>query len=154
MRDERVSEREDSATWPYTSILVFGFFGADTPAGRRLAWRTTFALAAFLMFSVGVHDAVLPAVPAAFWVVGLAVSVVGIGLSYWLYLRALDELSQLLQLKAFAFAYGCVMVIAATLFGASIALTDALRPQHWLALLVIAEPLRGAALAYLARRHA
>lgn len=146
---------EQEASWPYASLLIFGFFGTDSPEGRRLARQTTIILglmviAAFVLSLPGVPLAVRIAAAAL-----LPLGVLGMGLSYAAYIRDLDELSRSLQLKAFAVAYIAVMTIAL-----GIVAYDVLTPgpvvfdAGVLVLLVIAEPVRAAALAWLARRYA
>lgn len=147
-------EPREAAPWPYTSLLLFGFFGADTPEGRRLARRTTGALALTVASLIGLQI-VSPGGPAAAVLALLApVGVVGVGVAYARYLAALDELARLLQLKAFALAYGVVMALG--MAGVAVAMAGGWRlgARGLYSLLVLAEPLRGAALAYLAKRHA
>ena len=45
-RDETDDGR---ASWPYSSLLCFGYFGADTPTGRRVRDRTMVGLIAFVV---------------------------------------------------------------------------------------------------------
>jgi hypothetical protein len=139
--------------WPYTSILIFGFFGSDTPEGRRVAWRTTGALVVFVAAALGLRGLLMPQVPPLVWGLMVPLSVASIFSAHADYVRSLDELARALQLAAFAFAYGCVFVIAAALYGFSAAGVITVDPVVWFAALVVAEPLRAAALARLARRY-
>ena len=41
--EREVQEEEGKASWPYATLLVFGFFGTATPEGRRLARWTAMA---------------------------------------------------------------------------------------------------------------
>lgn len=152
--ERRQDAVEDERTnWPYSSILLFGFFGARSPEGRRLVWRTTGALVVFVAASLGVRGLIMPEVPAPVWGLMLPLSVAAIVSANVDYVRSLDELEQALQLKAFAFAYGCVFVIAAALYGVSAAGAFAVPAVGWFGALVVAEPLRAAVLARLAREH-
>lgn len=132
--------------WPYASLLIFGYFGQDSPGGKRLARETT----AWLALAVA---AMVVAGPLAY---GLPVSVVGIGWSYARYLRGLDELSRMIQLKAMAVAYGAAMTIgavAAALALASPSVGQSMRPAVVFPFLVLAEGVRGIVLVIQARRY-
>ena len=132
--------------WPYASLLVFGYFGEDSPGGKRLARETTVWLAV----------AVVAMVVGAPWAYGLPVSVVGIGWAYARYLRGLDELSRTIQLKAFAVAYGTAMAIGAVLTALALAWPEVGQGVSLVAVfpvLVLAEGVRGVALVVEARRY-
>jgi len=149
--DKQVS---DESAWPYASLFLFGFFDANTPGGRQLIWRTSSALGLFLISFLGLRGVFGLHIPQLFWVLAMPAAVCIIGWAYVMYLRTLDELSRRIQLEAFALAYGAVMVI---FFGAvafslrhldhSVALSDLMF------LIIGAEPIRGAALVYLARNY-
>lgn len=144
---------DDKAEWPYASLLLFGFFGAHTPAGKRLVRETAMAL--FLI--VGSMVLVRTGVRAAglLGAVMLPGAVAWIGWAYARYLRALDELGRTMQLKAFAFSYGVAMTLAAAVAGLGTAGYPAsgIEPMAFLVILVLTEPIRGLALAVLARRY-
>lgn len=142
-------------TWPYASLLFVGFFGVRTPEGRRLAWRTTAALAAIVVAFMGLGGAFGAWVPRPVWALLIPASVCGIAWAYTRYLRELDELSRLIQLRAFSFAYAAAMVLFAAVvaFGAVQAEPGepvSSGPVLWI---LLAEVLRGVALAYIARQY-
>jgi hypothetical protein len=60
---------QDNADWPYSSLLVFGFFGADTPGGKRLVWQTTIALLLVIASSWALTGVIPQVLPAIVWVV-------------------------------------------------------------------------------------
>jgi hypothetical protein len=133
-------------------LLLFGFFGTDTPAGKRLARRTTAGLVLFLISGValgGEGDLI----PKWIWVACVPLSVAGIAVAYGIYLRQLDELSRLIQLKAFAFAYGAIMTVALGLSAVVLTRPSLAHPALLLGGLVVIEGLRGLALVVLARRY-
>lgn len=137
---------QSDGDWPYRSLLVFGYFGRDSPGGKRFAWETT----AWLVLAVVAMVARGP------WAFGLPVAVVGIGWSYARYLGGLDELSRTIQLKAFAVAYGAAMTIGAVLAALALASPDGgggVSPIAVFPLLVLAEIVRGIALVVQARRY-
>ena len=41
--EREVQEEEGKASWPYATLVFFGFFGTATPEGRRLARWTAMA---------------------------------------------------------------------------------------------------------------
>lgn len=144
-----------STEWPYASLLVFGFFGSDTPAGRRLVWRSNAGIAV-----VVISVALLLRLSHLHWalaagLLGLPAGVAGIAWSYARYLSELDELSRMIQLRAFAFSYGAAMTIAAALLGPALLFSgpSPLSAAAVLPWLVWAEGCRGLALVVLARRY-
>lgn len=155
-----MSERErsvESPAWPYASLFIFGFFGTGSPGGKRLAWRTSGALALVLVGMV-LTGAPSPAVALAGAAV-IPVGVLGIAISYTSYLRELDELSRLIQLEAFALSYLAGGVIVGILGGISLAFPELwgfstwggpVAPVFWI---ILAEPFRGLALVLRARRY-
>jgi hypothetical protein len=148
-------ETKDKQAWPYASLLIFGFFGTGTPAGRKLARRTTLALGIFVFSAVMLGSGAAGPVPRGVWMLAIPGSVALIGWAYARYLHALDELSRLIQLKAFAFAYGAAMVLLWV--GVAVGWSDAgppdANPRLLILLVVCAEVLRGFALAYNARKY-
>lgn len=152
--DER-DDREHSS-WPYASLLLFGYFGSGTPVGRRLRNRSWAALLTFL-------GAIVVAPFTGRWavahvVVALAMpgAVAVIVWAYMRYLGELDELSRLIQLEALAFSYGAVMTVAAIWFGffeTGLQFTPRTTVGTLFVSLLTAEPARGVALAVLARRR-
>ena len=154
--DTGTEQPEDEARWPYASLLLFGFYGRKSPGGKRLVRETTIGLALFVVAAVALNTDVESVVLETAFALALPCSVWIIGWAYSRYLQALDELNRLLQLKAFAFSYGAVMALAYGMAG--LIMADPVRfgaesPVVYLGLLVLAEPLRGVALAYLARKH-
>lgn len=147
---------EEGTEWPYASLLFFGFFGRKSPGGKRLIWETLAGLALFVVAAVALRGDIGSTSIEAASVLALPLAVGIIGWAYSRYLKALDELSRLLQLKAFAFSYGAVMALAFGMAGLIMAeppWLGAESPVMYLGLLVLAEPLRGVALAYLARKY-
>ena len=144
---------DEPGDWPYASLVIFGFFGTDTPEGKRLARRTTAFLALLVVGGIGLRDGYRTPFPDLLWLICIPGSAVGMWWSYTRYLRALDELRRTIQLKAFAFAYGAALTLMVT--GLGVALIDPTPqvPRQLLALPVLAELFRGAALAYLARHY-
>ena len=145
---------EQKTSWPYASLLIFGFFGTDSPEGRRLAQQTTVLLG---LMVIGAFVLSLPGVPLAVRIGAAALlplGALGMGFAYAVYIRDLDELSRALQLKAFGVAYIAVMTIALGIVAYNI-LTPGpvVFDAGVLVLLVIAEPVRATALAWLARRY-
>lgn len=148
---------ETELQWPYASLILFGFFGASTPEGKRLAWQSVLAgcimLGATLAILYGVGGVALQAL----WACLVPAGAVGIAWAFFQYLQALDELSQSIQLKAFSVAYGAAMVLY------FISLTHGLVDHpgsvfpsggglgFWI---IVAEPVRAATLVYLARKYA
>lgn len=146
---------EETAEWPYTTLLLFGYFGKNTPAGKKLSRRNNTFMALFLvcMLTGGARDGFHALFPDLLWLLGLPLSVMGAVWAYAVYLRSLDELSRMLQLKAFAFAYGAAMTLMTVgLAVASIAPVPRV-PWELLVLPVLAEVFRGLALAHLARQY-
>jgi len=142
--DEGASATEGPAAWPYASMLIFGYFGADTPAGKRLARETSAALVLI----------VVAAVLGGVWSMGIPAGVAAIGWSYARYLPQLDELSRSIQLRALAFSYGAAMTLGAAVLAVALAWPDAaIGPAGSFVALVLAEPLRGVALVVLARKY-
>ncbi len=152
--DRRNDPIEDPAEWPYTTLLLFGYFGQNTPAGKRLSRRTNAFMALFVvcMFTSGARDG-YHALPDLLWVLGIPASVIGIWWAYSRYLRSLDELSQMLQLKAFAFGYGAAMTLMAVGLAVAWIAPTPRAPRELLVLPVFAEVFRGLALAHLARQY-
>ncbi len=149
-----VELERDGESWPYASLMFFGFFGTSTPEGRRLARWTT---AATLGLALGLGGLAFgwPSGPARLvWVVLVPMMVVLMAFAYARYLAALDELARLIQLQAFAVAYGFAMLVAAGLYVYALA-GEAHEVNGVLAAAMfgLAEVVRGAALAVFARRH-
>jgi hypothetical protein len=148
---------QDNAEWPYSSLLVFGFFGADTPGGKRLVWQTSIALVLIVASSWALTGVIPQVLPAIVWVVAMPAGVGAIAWSYARYLAGLDELSRTIQLKAFAATYGAVMVLAAAIVAILLAVPDeaarVAHPAAYLSLLVLVEPFRGLALVFFARKY-
>lgn len=154
---EASSDRSgDRPGWPYASLLLFGFFGVDTPEGRRLAWETSAGLALLLVAAVALRSDPAFPLPELLWVVALPAGPVVIGWAYARYLAKLDELGRMIQLRAFAFSYGAVLTLAAAMIAVLLAdpsLGEAVAPSTFLAWLVAAELFRGLALVVLARTY-
>jgi len=148
---------EPGLPWPYASLILFGFFGASTPEGKRLAWQSVLAggimFAAALAILYGVGGVALQAL----WALLIPAGVVGIAWAFFRYVQALDELSQSIQLKAFSVAYGAAMVFYfVSLTHGLVDHPESVFPSggglgFWI---IAAEPVRGATLVYLARKYA
>lgn len=128
----------------------------DSPGGRRLARRTAAVLVVMLAAAFALS---VPGSALALRLVGVVVLPLGVlamGGAYASYLRELDELSREMQLRAFAVAYFAVMAIAFSIHAYGLARPGPqVRFDAWVIfLLVLAEPIRGATLAWLARRYA
>lgn len=146
-------EREPGGEWPYTSLLIFGFFGTDTMEGKRLAWRTTLFMVLFVVSVIGLGGGYSGPFPDLLWLAGMPGAVVGIWWSYGRYLGALDELSRSIQLRAFGVAYGAAMTLMALGMAVAWTLPEPASPASLLGLPVFAELARGFALAHFARRY-
>ena len=148
-----VETNDEGAEWPYASLVLFGHFGASTPEGKRVAWRSTAFLALLVASALALRDGYQTPFPDLLWLLGIPGAAAGMWWSYARYLGALDELARTLQLRAFAFAYGAAMTLM-TVGLALASVTPAPEVSRGLlALPVLAEPLRGAVLVYLARKH-
>lgn len=143
----------EEAAWPYASLLIFGYFGSGDAGGRRLARRTTAALALIVLGSLGATGAFDIGVPQLVWVLAIPLGVALIGWSYARYLGTLDELSRMIQLQAMAFAYFATMVLFFTAVANALRQPDAQLPMFTVMLVVLAEPLRGMALVYFAHKY-
>jgi hypothetical protein len=150
---EHEQDEGGGAGWPYSSILIYGFFGSDSPEGRRVSWRTGGALFVLVCAMLGVQGQLMPEVPPQVWAVILPLSVASMVAAQAEYVRSLDELRRTLQLKAFAFAYGCAMTLAAAVYGFTVAGVLRAEPVVGFGVLVCAEPLRALALGWLVKRY-
>lgn len=152
--EREVQEEEGKASWPYATLLFFGFFGTATPEGRRLARWTAMATVGAAIGGAGLASG-WPGGPGRLvWAAVLPAMMVLVAIAYVRYLAALDELARLIQLQAFAVAYAFMIVVAA---GLLVYVYIAADPNvHWglaAATIALAEVVRGAALAFFARRH-
>ncbi len=143
------NHNKDKAEWPYRSLLWYGFFGMDSPGGKTLVKRTS---AGLIVFCLAVFYI---AIPGPDWLKPIAalmipVSVAFIMWSGWRYLNGLDDLSRLIQLKAYAFSYGIAAVLAGTLFALEGYAGMRFSPL-WI--IIIAEPLRGVSLYVIAKQY-
>ncbi len=134
--------------WPYTSFLLFGFFGSDSPGGKTLMKYTSLAMALFVTgaFGISIFSG------GIFLYISSLLIPISILILIWSnseYIKGLDTLSQLIQLKAFAFSYGAAMFIGFTIY-AVYASTGFFISPVWL---VLAEPLRGLALYMIAKEY-
>lgn len=152
---QRKQVTDPERPWPYASLLLFGFFGASTREGKRLAWRSALVaglmLVGMLVVLNDVGGPILRLAAAGF----LPVGVVVLGWAHLRYLQALDELSQIIQLKAFAVAYGAAMALYFVSLGHGLLEPGEIFPGggglgFWI---ILAEPVRGAALVFVARAY-
>jgi hypothetical protein len=145
MKPDRPNNRSE---WPYTSFLLFGFFGSESPGGKTLIKYTTIALTLFVAGVIGISvfsDGIFLYTSSIL----IPLSILIVTWSNSEYIKELDTLSQLIQLKAFAFSYGAAMFIGFTIY-AVYASTGFFISPIWL---VLAEPLRGISLYMIAKEY-
>lgn len=157
-RRQELEADERSSEWPYASLLVVGVFGVRSPAAKKTLFTTTLALLLVVVSLLGLGDRIAHGVGDWVWAMVLPLAVAWIVWANVGYLRSLDELGRTLQLKAFALSYGAVMTLAAVLVGVVNAMTAAggyatVDAHVFFLVLVLAEPIRGVALAVLARNY-
>lgn len=145
----------ESSGWAYRSLLSMGYFGPDTQSGRDLRRRVTVGA---LLTALGPGLGRIPTLPAG-RAVGALLAPLGIVVIIWAYCRylaRLDELGRLIQLESLALSYGTVMVLGAFWLGFNVtdfAFATSAGGAVVFYTLVLAELLRGVALAVLARRR-
>lgn len=151
-KQEGNGNRGADSEWPYASLLFWGFFGLDTPEGRRFGLETA---GWFALLALAAVTAAVGRVPAALGV-ALPIVVLGLGWSYTRYLSRLDELSRRIQLDSFAVSYGAAMALGAGLAGWAMVDPEglgAISPAALFWVLGGAEVVRGVVLVRLARRY-
>lgn len=146
-------EEADEAAWPYASLVISGYFGSGDVGGRQLARRTTAALALIVPGGVGASGAFDLGVPQLVCGLAFPLGVALISWSFARYLDTLDELSRMIQLQALAFAYFATMFLFFTAVGFALRQPDGRLSIFTVLLVVLAEPLRGMALVYFARKY-
>ncbi len=151
---------EGGSSWPYRSLLLAGYFGADAPAGRRLRRRVWLALLGLPLVNLLPVAPGLQALRPMLWRLVLPVSLPSaVAVIVWAYVRylgELDELSRLIQLEALAFSYGAAMTLAALCAALDVVARPAGGALHGLTVflvLMLAELLRGVVLVLRARRR-
>ncbi len=151
---------EGGSAWPYRSLLLAGYFGADVPAGKRLRRRVWLALLALPLVNLLPFVPGLEALRPTLWRVVLTGSLPStVVVIVWAHVRDLgeiDELSRLIQLEALAFSYGAVMTLAALCAALDIVarpLGGAVHGMTVFLVLLVAELLRGVVLVLRARRR-
>lgn len=145
--DEQTN-KANNTHWPYTSLLLFGYFGKDSPGGKTLFIRSTigvFLCAIGIVFSAVFENPML-VIPT---LTLIPVSVLIIMWAYKEYLAQLDELSRTIQYESLAFAYGIAMVIGLTLHAFGVQFDTPFSPI-WI---LFAEGLRGFALTRIAKKY-
>lgn len=145
-------ETERDSTWPYASLLFYGFFGSHDAEGRRLVRRT---ISAWLLIMAGMLTLGADWAGGARWAM-VAIVVLGGLLMVWAnrrYVASLDELAASIQLGSFAVAYGVVVVMILGMIAVAFALDRMIDPLILLVVFPMAEPVRGLILARLARRY-
>jgi hypothetical protein len=167
MNGKRIESDDDRSSWPYLEMLVFGSFGADSPAGRSARHRSYVWLAVFALSAVAVVDISLPWAARVMFAVAVPMALVGVMWSSVRYFSEVDELTRLMHIEATAFAYSAVFVLASiwhalgaldvlgTLPGAGTVATffggRARSVVPVFVLFVVVEPIRALALVLLAR---
>lgn len=144
-------DSNDHSSWPYSSLILFGYFGNSSPGGKKLAFRTSFALLLFVIAFILLATVELVVFKIAALIL-VPLSVLMIMWAYKEYLSALDELSRGIQYKAFAISYGAAMALAFTL--AALTLHTELELPAAPFYVILAEGIRGIALAVIAKRYA
>gem|GEM_PF-2867467 len=149
MDNQMNSSKSPGSNWPYTSLLLFGYFGKNSPGAKKLAIRNTIGLLLTIcgiIFS-GVVGQTVYALPV------LTLAPLGIVIIMWAYkeyLSGLDELSRMIQYEAFAFSYGAAIAIGISIYATGLYVGWAI-PAIWI---LLAEGLRGIALVYIAGKYA
>jgi len=144
-----MSEHENEhSEWPYGSLLLMGFFGTDSPAGRKLAIRSLLTVILFIAGFLGVH---LFETAAFIYmsVVLMPLSIMLIVYSYVIYLKSLDTLERLIQMTAFAASYGAALVIAISIYAFNLVICCPLP----VVLILLAEPFRGVCLYFISKSY-
>lgn len=149
---------DEGDDWPYASILILGYFGSDSRAGKRLVLEASAALLLLVISAAALAGGFPgPGHPIQWlFAAALPLSVASIVWSYARYMSSLDELGRTMQLKAFAFSYGVVMTLAAAMVGLAMVTSGGSGgeyPASYLWFLVAAEPVRAYALFVLARKY-
>jgi hypothetical protein len=141
---------EAAPSWPYASLLFLGIFGRGDEAGKKVSFRARISAVLFLS---GVFMLQLET-PAGITLLG-QMAMVGAGLTFmWSiarYLQSLDELSRLIQLEAFAWSYGALLVLA--LFASAVGGGPVVASVDPVWIIVVGEVVRGPALVMVARRY-
>jgi hypothetical protein len=142
------NQDKEHSEWPYGSLLLIGFFGTNSPDGRKLAVRSFLTLLLFIAGFAGVHlfeNAALTYVSAAL----MPLSILLIVYSYVLYLKSLDTLERLIQLTAFAATYGAVLVLAISIYALNLVICCPVP----VILILLAEPIRGICLYLISKSY-
>ena len=145
-------DAEAKSAWPYKTLLFLGFFGWDEPAGKRLVLQTHAAIAVTIVSIFMIRAETATFIPQFIWVAAIPLSILATVWAYVRYLRGLDELRQLIQLKAMAVAYACAIVLWSVAVVTKLAYDDRLLGTLVL-MIALAEVARGIALAWFARHY-
>lgn len=138
-----------NSEWPYGSLLLMGFFGTDSPEGKKLAIRSLLTVLLFIAGFIGAQifeSSTLTSVGASL----MPLSILLIFYSYVVYHKSLDTLERLIQLTAFAASYGTVLFIAVTIYALNLVSCFSLP----LVLFLLAEPVRGMCLYFISKSYA
>lgn len=134
--------------WPYGSLLIMGFFGVDSPEGKKLSIRSLLAVVFFIAGFIGAQF--FESAPLIYFSAALMpLSVLFVVYSYVFYLKSLDTLERLIQLTAFAASYGAVLVIAFTIYAFNLVSCCPLP----VVLILLAEPFRGICLYFISKSY-
>jgi len=113
--------------------------------------RHTIPAMGLILLSVSLQRAVPQLFPSIALGLALPVGVAWIGWAAARYLSTLDELERTIQLKAYAFSYGSVVVFAGALYSAALMTGVSSHPMVFLLVLAVGELVRGVALVAFAR---
>jgi hypothetical protein len=157
MSDSKNPDKEDSsASWPFKTLLFLGTFGDKDPAGRRFHRRGYMAAFALLVVLLLPKWRLIYPHAVLDWIilVGPGLTFGFIAWEFWRYLSSLDELGRRLQLEAAAVAYLVSSTLIGILLGFSYVDPWKIPTLLYLAAWIITiEPIRGIALARLARKY-
>ena len=150
----------DEPRWPMKTILFIGYFGKNTPEGRRYHNRCMGALLLLLCGSIlwipvafrlhgGTEDSI-DRIGRIFEHLLAGVAFSFIAWSFWKYLQEIDELARGLQLQAIALTY--LTGLSGMAFVGLLGIVEHWNIDPFIAYILL-EPVRGFWLWRLARRY-
>ena len=142
------SQNSNDTVWPIKDILLFGYFGSNSPGSSKLVTNLTLSLVLFLIgiSSIQASNLLIVTIPST------ALIIFSVCLSIWgqkQYISKLDTLNRDIQLSGFAFSYGIVILICMVLMAIEF-ITGSMPSILWI---LIAEPIRGIVLYKIARGY-